>query len=147
MYYKLSLTLALLLSVACNRHVATQHKTGSVWNYIQQKRWKVIQINGKMQEQPAIWIEFNTSAQRITGNGGCNRLSGAYSLSGDTITFKQVVSTRMACADQQANETESLFLKLLSERAYTFDVADQTLQLYYADKIVVMFGAMNKTDH
>jgi heat shock protein HslJ len=33
----------------------------------------------------------------LTGTDGCNRLRGGWSADGDTVTFDQVVSTRMAC--------------------------------------------------
>lgn len=159
MFCKLTLTLAVILAIACNPPATTKETTkvpsvkdavkevnltGSVWHYIQLKRWKLLQMNGQLQEQSPIWLEFDTTAHRISGNGGCNKLAGAYNLAGDVITFRQVISTRMACVDQDANERESIFLRLLSDHAYTFDVADQTLQLYDSSKIILMFGAMDK---
>jgi heat shock protein HslJ len=33
----------------------------------------------------------------LTGTDGCNRLSGGWSADGDTVTFDEVVSTRMFC--------------------------------------------------
>jgi heat shock protein HslJ len=159
MFYKFTLTLAVILASACNPPAATQETpkvpavkdavkevnlTGSVWHYIQLKRWKLIQMNGQMQEQSPIWLEFDTTARRISGNGGCNKLAGAYNLATDTIAFRQIISTRMACVDQAANEREVTFLRLLSDHTYTFDVADQTLQLYDSSKIILMFGAMDK---
>jgi heat shock protein HslJ len=38
---------------------------------------------------------------KVTGSGGCNHLGGDYSLSGDAITFGEVRSTLMACADDR----------------------------------------------
>jgi heat shock protein HslJ len=158
MYYKLTLTLAILLAIACNPPATTTkipsvkdavkevNLTGSVWHYIQLKRWKLIQMNGVMQEGSPVWLEFDTTARRIAGNGGCNKLAGAYSVTDSTITFKQVISTRMACLDQAANERETQFLKLLSDHTYMFDVADQTIQFYENDKIILMFGAQNKEE-
>jgi heat shock protein HslJ len=153
MFYKLALTLTVLLANTCNRpavkqesssSVTSPNKTGGVWNYIQRKRWKLIQLEGKMQEEPPVWLEFDTVAHRISGNGGCNKLAGRYAVMADTITFQQVISTRMACVDQAANERESRVLRLLSDRTFTFDVADQTLQLYDSSKIIMMFGAQEK---
>jgi heat shock protein HslJ len=159
MFYKLTLTLAVLLANACNPPATTKETTeppavndtvkevnltGSVWHYIQLKRWRLIQMNGQLQEQSPVWLEFDTTARRISGNGGCNKLAGAYNLDADMITFRKVISTRMACVDQAANEREATFLRLLSDRTYTFDVADQTLQLYDSSKIILMFGAQDK---
>lgn len=154
MFYKLTLTLAVLLANTCNRPAVKQesaavkepNKTGSVWHYIQRKRWNLIQLQGKLQEQSPVWLEFDTVAHRISGNGGCNKLAGRYAVAGDTITFQEIISTRMACVDQAANERESTVLRLLSDHTFTYDVADQTLQLYDSSKIIMMFGAQDKEE-
>jgi heat shock protein HslJ len=161
MFYKLTLLVTVLLANTCNRPAATKETnttpavneavkevnlTGSIWHYIQLKRWRLIQMNGVLQEQSPVWLEFDTTARRIAGNGGCNKLAGAYNVTDNVISFRQVISTRMACVDQAANERETAFLKLLSDRTYTFDVADQTLQLYDSSKIILMFGAQNKDE-
>lgn len=158
MIYKITLSLAIILAFACNRPVSktatsstdssatTVNKTGSVWFYIQQKRWKLIQLQGKMQEQSNVWLEFDTVAQRFSGNGGCNKIAGSYSVKGEDISFQKVMSTRMACIDQAANEREVLVTKLLTDQTYRFDVADQTLQFYRNDSIVMMFGASPKDE-
>src|SRR3954471_17460098 len=102
MFYKLTLTLAVLLANTCNRPAAKQesaavketNKTGGVWHYIQRKRWRLIQLEGKMQEpETPVWLEFDTVAQRISGNGGCNKLAGKYAVAADTISFQDVIST------------------------------------------------------
>ncbi|SFE70310.1 Heat shock protein HslJ [Chitinophaga sp. CF118] len=156
MFYKLTLTLAVLLANTCNHPpvkkesspvVVQANTTGSVWHYIQQKRWKLIQMQGKMQEpSPSMWLEFDTTTHRFSGNGGCNKLAGAFTVAGDVITFQKVQSTLMACLDQKANERETDILRLLSDHTYTFDVADQTLQLYDSSKIILMFGAQGKDE-
>ena len=150
MIYKLSVILLVVLASACNRPATktiakdTPNVTGSVWHYIQTKRWKLIQLQGKMQEQSPVWLEFDTVALRFSGNGGCNKIAGAYSVKDTAISFQKVMSTRMACIDPAANERETLVLKLLTDHTYMFDVADQTLQFYEDDKIVMMFGASPK---
>lgn len=155
MIYKLTLTLAVLLANTCNRPAVKQetsstvkspNTTGSVWHYIQQKRWRLIQLQGKLQEQSPVWLEFDTVTHRISGNGGCNKLSGRYVVAADTIAFQQIISTRMACLDQEGNERETAVLRLLTDRTYTFDVADQVLNLYDSSKIIMMFGAQNKDE-
>lgn len=154
MFYKLTLTLAVLLANTCNRPAAKQESTvvkesnttGSVWHYIQQKRWRLIQMEGKLQEQSPVWLEFDTVAHRISGNGGCNKIAGRFEVADSAITFQQVMSTRMACLDQTANEREATLLRLLTDHTYTFDVADQTLQFYDSSKIILMFGVQDKEE-
>jgi heat shock protein HslJ len=150
MFYKITLVITVLLANTCNRPAVKKetsiNKTGSVWHYIQRKRWNLIQLQGKLQEQSPVWLEFDTVAHRISGNGGCNKIAGRYAVAGEAITFQQVISTRMACVDSVANERESTVLRLLSDHTYTFDVADQTLQLYDSSKIIMMFGAQDKDE-
>ncbi|ASZ10461.1 DUF4377 domain-containing protein [Chitinophaga pendula] len=115
------------------------------WRFIAARRWALIQLNGKTLTAPSdMWIEFDPNNMKIHGNGGCNLLSGAYESSDTTITFQQVVSTRKACIEQEANERESAFLRLLDSHTYRFDVADQTLNLYDSGKIILMFGMQEK---
>lgn len=45
-------------------------------------------------EQPSLVI---TEDKSFSGTDGCNRLVGGYSVDGDTLTFEQTASTRMAC--------------------------------------------------
>ena len=158
MFYQLTLTLVVLLANTCNQPApavkqetaavkdSNINSTGSVWHYIQRKRWRLIQLEGKLQEQSPVWLEFDTVTHRISGNGGCNKLAGKYVVAADAITFQEVISTRMACVDQAANERESTVLRLLTNHTYTFDVADQTLQLYDSSKIIMMFGAQDKEE-
>ena len=152
----LTATTAVLLANTCNRQgkTTTDKEPAAAeqaapdkpdpWAFIAKKRWNLIQLNGTTLTQSPIWLEFDTAQQRFSGNGGCNRLSGNYESDSAQIAFKQVVSTRMACLDDTANERESTFLRLLNDHTYTFDIADQTLNLYDSGKVVLMFGMQDK---
>jgi len=52
-------------------------------------------------------------SHRVSGSGGCNRLSGGYELKGEQLTFGQMASTRMACPSGM--ETEQKFLAALRQ--------------------------------
>ena len=158
MFTKLILTATVvLLANTCNRQnkattekepaataTATETAKPDPWAFIVKKRWGLIQLNGRTLTQSPIWLEFDTAQQRFSGNGGCNRVGGNYEADSIQIAFKQVISTRMACIDDSANERESTFLRLLNEHTYTFDIADQTLNLYDSGKVVLMFGMQDK---
>lgn len=49
---------------------------------------------------------------RVSGSGGCNRLSGSVRISGDTLTFGPLAATRMACSPA-VNAQEQTFLTVL----------------------------------
>jgi len=78
--------------------------------------------------------------KKVNGNSGCNNFFGTYSTTENTITFKGLGSTRMACLDQETSEIESKILKYLSDATVNFDVADQTLNFYNNDRLIMMFG-------
>lgn len=52
------------------------------------------------------------AAGRVSGSGGCNRLSGTVRVRGDTLTFGSIAATRMACVPA-VNVQEQTFLTVL----------------------------------
>lgn len=78
--------------------------------------WNLIAFVENGTETPALPdapanITFD-GAGRYSGTGGCNRLAGGYSISGDAITFDMGLSTMMACPepimDQELRFSQSL---------------------------------------
>jgi heat shock protein HslJ len=70
-------------------------------------------------------------AGRAAGNASCNRFTGGVDISGATIKFGQLASTRMACVDSAVSAQEDLYLKALGA-AMRFERKDDSL-LIYAD--------------
>lgn len=92
--------------------------------------WKLVQlgdkpITGADQQQEAHLI-FQTENSRVTGSGGCNRLTGSYTLSGHSLRFGAVAATRMAC--MRGMETEGNFLAAL-EQVRSWKITNQQLDL------------------
>lgn len=112
------------------------------WTYIEKNNWQLIQLDGKSIENANITIQFNIKDQNCGGMGICNRFSGNYKTQNDQITFGPIMSTKMACIHN--SKIESDFFNILSEGNFTFDVADQTLNFYRNQKLVVMFGLTMK---
>ncbi len=117
--------------------------SSDIWNFIAKHQWRLIQMNGNTQDQSPAFIDFNVPENKVSGNAGCNRFFGSYTAKDQSISFSQMGSTRMACTDPQRNKTEQEFLRLLGNQTYTFDVADQTLNLYQKNRLVLMFGMFN----
>jgi putative lipoprotein len=55
---------------------------------------------------------------RVTGSGGCNRLMGRAEVSGATITFGRLATTRMACAAAVMQQERTLLDALAATRSY-----------------------------
>lgn len=138
---RLTAMLLVLLANTCNQQKAAKQQIGS----IQDKRWSLVNMNGKVQEQSPIWLEFDTAMHRFSGNAGCNKVGGEYELEGSEITFGKVMSTRMACMDEQANERESAFLRMLSDRTYTIKFEGQQIQFRDSGRIAMLFEGYKKT--
>jgi copper homeostasis protein (lipoprotein) len=80
-------------------------------------------------------LTFDATARRVSGSGGCNRLTGPYVRSGpDGIALGQIAGTMMACVDGM--ETESAFLKALP-RVRTWNILGGILEFYDEGKTLV----------
>lgn len=116
------------------------NNSNDIWSFIGKNRWKLIQMDGVTQQNSPITISFNLEDRRFSGNSGCNNYFGNYDAGSTSIAFGSAASTRRACMDQALNEMESEFLGILAGKNFKFDVADQTLNLYQNDRLVLMFG-------
>ncbi len=95
--------------------------------------WKLT----RLQDQPVTvaaqqrepYLILRPEDHRLSGSGGCNRLTGSYRLEGARLTLGQVASTMMACLDGMA--TEHAFLQALN-RVETFEILGEHLELFDA---------------
>src|SRR6266511_773660 len=81
-------------------------------------------------------LRLDSATSRAAGFGGCNRFSASYRLSGDSLSFGPVVSTKMACAD--GDELERSFLAALPAVA-AYQVTDSALTLSGPDGVLARF--------
>jgi putative lipoprotein len=70
---------------------------------------------------------FNSETRRVSGSGGCNRLTGGYELNADQLKLSQIAGTMMACAEGM--ETEQAFLQALG-RVNKWKIAGEQLELF-----------------
>jgi heat shock protein HslJ len=68
-------------------------------------------------------------AGRVAGNGSCNRFSGSVTITGDTLKFGPLASTRMACVDSGVSAQEDAYLKALGA-ANRYEYRDPDLRIY-----------------
>lgn len=92
--------------------------------------WKLTHLDGTpvppefQQAEPH--LVFTTQTGRVTGSGGCNRVSGTYKASGDRLELSRMVGTMMAC--EKGMETERAFLQALG-RVDGWRISGRTLDL------------------
>lgn len=114
-----------------------------IWSFIDGKKWKLIQLDHVAKDYGKAAIQFDVKTKKVTGNGGCNNFFGSYSSTGNEISFPALGATKMACPDKDASDTETRILQQLSAATVRFDVAEQTLNFYKNDQLIMMFGLQN----
>lgn len=75
---------------------------------IENVQWNLVRLGDQAvkassaERQPNLTL--SSADNRVSGYGGCNRMLGTYSLSGEQLTFSQLAGTMMACADGMEHE-------------------------------------------
>jgi heat shock protein HslJ len=113
---------------------------------LENTHWTLIQLGDKpvtaSSKQSEPYFVLNSETDRVSGSGGCNRLTGSYKLKGDQLSFSQMAGTMMACVDGM--DTEKDFLKSLNE-VTKWRIAGQQLDLSDArGKLVAQFEARHE---
>jgi putative lipoprotein len=80
--------------------------------------WRLVQLGDEpVAPGGEAQIQFDRSSGRVSGTGGCNRVSGSFTRSGITLRIGQLASTRMACADPVRGANEAQFISALQTTA------------------------------
>lgn len=85
---------------------------------IESRTWRLASIDAQPvipsdDPRQAAQIVFDGSTQRVSGSGGCNRISGSYQRSGAQLKIGPLAATRMACLDASRGQLETRFLAAL----------------------------------
>ena len=112
-----------ILTGACKSQKATgankQNKSMATENRVNspvEKYWKLVELQGKPISEMTYAKEphfiLKKEDNRVTGNAGCNALSGEYELdeAAHRIRFSKIITTRMFCFD---DTVEREFLRIL----------------------------------
>lgn len=99
-------------------------------------KWKLLSFGLAHTAVPArASISFKDG--RYSGNGGCNSIGGGYTIEGSKITFREGMSTMMACPEL---DLEHKYLQALN-RVETFVIEGATLDLQSQGRSVLRFKA------
>jgi heat shock protein HslJ len=77
-------------------------------------------------------LEF-TEPGFASGDGSCNRFRGPVTISGETIRFGALMSTKRACVDEAANAQETEYLAALGA-AERWQIRDGLLYIHAAGR-------------
>ena len=93
--------------------------------------WKAIELEGKPVEVKAGTREphmvLRSEKNAVNGFSGCNTFRGTYEVNGESLRFKSMASTLMACLPA-GGDTEKNFLSAINAAA-TQRVSAETLEL------------------
>ena len=132
MKYGLLCICLILMIASCSPRLSPD----SNWGY---QRWVLIEMKEVPVQQSGgnrdAFVEFFPSEKRFTGNGGCNRINGNYTIDRkSSIKFTDISSTKMACPDLAF---ENSFINALSE-VNRFEILDNNLLLKDDNKVLLI---------
>ena len=109
---------------------------------LENTHWTLVELNGSLVDAGSTaretYFELNSQEKRLEGSSGCNRMTGGYAISGDSLQFSKVVMTRMACV--KGMEIEAGFSKALSATT-KFKLSGSELELSGAEGVLAKFKA------
>lgn len=118
-------------------YTVTVHYKGQEYsgcgNYLSDARlegtWVLQQFRGKeVAVERVPFLSFSLSESRVSGNAGCNRISGSMEARGNKLYFGAIAATRMACPDM---DIENQLLQELGKREFEYRIENDKLRLLH----------------
>jgi heat shock protein HslJ len=119
----LSICVGMMILAACAS--SASDLTGKVWALTELK-------GAPLPTGVGISAQFSSDG-KVSGSAGCNRYSGTYTVSGNSITISSPLATTMMMCDDAVMAQESAYLSALGE-AKTYTVKGDQLTLAGSDK-------------
>lgn len=95
--------------------------------------WRIVNSGEQSaNDAPAAHIRF-LADNKISGSTGCNRFFGGYALTGESLSFKSLGSTRMTCSSELMAQEEVLLKVLASVNRFSFKESDMQQLLLHVD--------------
>jgi heat shock protein HslJ len=122
-----------MLALAAGALLAGCAQTGPLKSQAQliETYWKAVELEGKPVEVKASTREphmvLRAEKNAVHGFSGCNTFRGVHEVNGNSLRFKNMASTLMACLPA-GNDTERNFLSAI-KAATTQHIAGETLEL------------------
>jgi heat shock protein HslJ len=111
--------------------LATPLGTPGAVTGIENTAWNLIAFGEPGAEPPVVdgaMITLLLAAGQAGGFGGCNSYGGTYQLDGNNISFGEITSTLVACANDDLTEQEQSFFTAL-QSVRTYELEDNQLRL------------------
>jgi heat shock protein HslJ len=103
--------------------------------------WELNRLNGRQISDSNAVLDFDETGKKISGNAGCNKMSGSYSASRTRIRFSEIGTTKMFCVKSGLMKDEAEFTRTLAS-ATRYSVYRRTLRIYSGRKQTLQFELM-----
>jgi heat shock protein HslJ len=121
----------LFVLINCSPRLAPDSNWGrQQWTVVEMKGVPVQQSGGRRDAH----IVFDVAERKFRGNGGCNQISGNYSLSKKVIHFTEIIATKMSCEDI---DFENVFLNELG-RVDRYEINNDEMRLKREQKTLIV---------
>lgn len=108
------------------------------------RKWDLVELNGQRVARSKAFIEINSNETRVTGNAGCNRLTGSVAVIGKRIEFSKIATTKMFCSDRNVMKQESALVRALAA-AKRYNQTGNSLELIDRNRTVAKFTATRES--
>jgi heat shock protein HslJ len=126
--------------ISCSPKLSPDYNWGNQRWVLTEMKTVPVQLSGTRRDA---YIEFSPAEKQFTGNGGCNRISGSYTLEKKNhIQLGQVTSTKMSCSDISF---ETTFLSILSD-VNRYEMNDNILLLKKNGDVLLKFAPRTRSN-
>lgn len=106
-----------------------------------QTQWRYVGRENQGQFTPVLEgteLSLDFTEEQVSGDAGCNRFFGDYSLAGSSLSFGTMGSTRRACLDGERQAQEQDYLESLGQ-VKSWQRQGNRLELHFADNALLIF--------
>lgn len=135
LFYWSLLVLMLLISACAAQPTGTQSVNENPPD-LENTNWQLVSFDTPDSETPVasgsqISLRYDEDGQ-AGGSAGCNSYGGAYAVDQGQLSFSEMISTLMACADSTVMEQEAEYLEALQSTG-AFELTADRLLIHYED--------------
>lgn len=111
--------------------------------YLGKYQWNLLQMKGKGVENSGVNLKFDPVKGNMSGFNGCNYFFGTFTAEEDKIICNIKGVTKRACPGKESS-MERDFLLAIQQKGLTFDLSEQTMNIYKEGDLLMIFGISEK---
>ena len=126
-----------MFTISCKSSKETMQSSTPLYN----TKWVLKKIHNNSNEESVntkAFIRFDKEKGSAGGNGSCNNFGSSPTFNGNEVSFKNIFSTKMYCA--QVQQIENKFLGSL-EKVTRYEIKGKSLFLYKDKELLLEFAA------